>query len=193
MILSGILTAYEYFIRFGLDNYAVDEKMGIITFAIFLCNSKQLADMRERVADMLLDDDITPVLKEEIITCIFLYSSASVIYYVHDGRMYRMNTRAPRIIDNSDLIFRRAYVTLRIKGAMEGKYSHKQLDDAVERVMAALISQNKADKIEEYQTFVKMVVYYLEHAVGGGDNRRVLEKATDIAFAEKQADYELFT
>ena len=76
---------------------------------------------------------------------------------------------------------------------MEGKYSHKQLDDAVERVMAALISQNKADKIEEYQTFVKMVVYYLEHAVGGGDNRRVLEKATDIAFAEKQADYELFT
>lgn len=187
------LTAYEYFIRFGLDNYAVDEKMGIITFAIFLCNSKQLADMRERVADMLLDDDITPVLKEEIITCIFLYSSASVIYYVHDGRMYRMNTRAPRIIDNSDLIFRRAYVTLRIKGAMEGKYSHKQLDDAVERVMAALISQNKADKIEEYQTFVKMVVYYLEHAVGGGDNRPVLEKATDIAFAEKQADYELFT
>lgn len=187
------LIAYEYFIRFGIENYAVDEKMGIITFAIFLCDSKQLADVRERVADMLLDDDITPVLKEEIITCMFLYSSTSVIYYVHDGRMYKMNTRAPRIIDNSDLIFRRAYVTLRIKGAMEGKYSHKQLDDAVERIMAALISQNKTDKIEEYQTFVKMVVYYLEHAVGGGDNRRVIEKATDIAFVQKQEDYELFT
>ena len=38
-----------------------------------------------------------------------------------------------------------------------------------------------------------MVVYYLEHADGGGDNRRVLAKATDIAFAEKQAEYELFT
>lgn len=184
---------YEFFIRFGLETYAVDEKMGIITFAIFLCDSKQLKDLREKVADMLLDDDITPVLKEEIVTCMFLYSPTSVIYYVHDGRMYRMNTRAPRIIDNSDLIFRRAYVTLRIKGAMEGRYSHKQLDDAVERVMAALISQNKADKIEEYQTFVKMVVYYLEHAAGDGDNRRVLEKATDIAFVEQQDDYELFT
>ena len=76
---------------------------------------------------------------------------------------------------------------------MEGRYSHKQLDDAVERIMAALISQGKAEQIEEYQTFVKMVVYYLEHAVGGGDNKRVLEKATDIAFVEKQDDYELFT
>ena len=187
------MIAYEFFIRFGLESYAVDEKMGIITFALFLCDSKQLKDLRERVADMLLDDDITPVLKEEIITCMFLYSPAGVIYYVHDGRMYKMNTRAPRIIDNSDLIFRRAYVTLRIKGAMEGKYSHKQLDDAVERIMAALISQNKAERIEEYQTFVKMVVYYLENAAGDGDNRRVLEKATDIAFVEKQEDYELFT
>ena len=149
--------------------------------------------MREKVADMLLDDDITPILKEEIVTCMFLYSPTTVIYYVHDGRMYKMNTKAPRIIDNSDLVFRRAYVTLRIKGAMEGKYSHKQLDDAVERVMAALISQDKADRVEDYQTFVKMVVYYLENAVGGGDNNRVLEKATDIAFVEKQDDFELFT
>ena len=191
--VSDKMIAYEFFVRFGLESYAVDEKMGIITFALFLCDSKQLKDMREKVEEMLLDDDITPVLKEEIITCIFLYAPSSLIYYVHDGRMYRMNTRAPRIIDNSDLIFRRAYVTLRIKGAMEGRYSHKQLDDAVERIMAALISQGKAEQIEEYQTFVKMVVYYLEHAVGGGDNKRVLEKATDIAFVEKQDDYELFT
>lgn len=187
------MIAYEFFIRFGLETYAVDEKMGIITFAIFLSDSKQLKDMREKVADMLLDDDITPILKEEIVTCMFLYSPTTVIYYVHDGRMYKMNTKAPRIIDNSDLVFRRAYVTLRIKGAMEGKYSHKQLDDAVERVMAALISQDKADRVEDYQTFVKMVVYYLENAVGGGDNNRVLEKATDIAFVEKQDDFELFT
>lgn len=191
--VSDKMIAYEFFVRFGLESYAVDEKMGIITFALFLCDSKQLKDMREKVEEMLLDDDITPVLKEEIITCIFLYAPSSLIYYVHDGRMYRMNTRAPRIIDNSDLIFRRAYVTLRIKGAMEGRYSHKQLDDAVERIMAALISQGKAEQIEEYQTFVKMVVYYLEHAVGGGDNKLVLEKATDIAFVEKQDDYELFT
>ncbi len=191
--VSDKMIAYEFFVRFGLESYAVDEKMGIITFALFLCDSKQLKDMREKVEEMLLDDDITPVLKEEIITCIFLYAPSSLIYYVHDGRMYRMNTRAPRIIDNSDLIFRRAYVTLRIKGAMEGRYSHKQLDYAVERIMAALISQGKAEQIEEYQTFVKMVVYYLEHAVGGGDNKRVLEKATDIAFVEKQDDYELFT
>lgn len=191
--VSDKMIAYEFFVRFGLESYAVDEKMGIITFALFLCDSKQLKDMREKVEEMLLDDDITPVLKEEIITCIFLYAPSSLIYYVHDGRMYRMNTRAPRIIDNSDLIFRRAYVTLRIKGAMEGRYSHKQLDDAVERIMAALISQGKAEQIEEYQTFVKMVVYYLEHAVGEGDNKRVLEKATDIAFVEKQDDYELFT
>ncbi len=186
------LSAYEYFVRFGIENCSIDEKLGIITFAIFLCDSKQTADVREFVADMLLDDDITPALKEEIITCMFLYSDASVIYYVHNGRMYRMNTRAPRIIENSDLLFRRAYVTIRVTGAMEGKYSQRQLDDAVERVMAALISQNKIALVEDYQTFVKMVMYYLGNA-GAGDNKRVLEKATDIDFVDKQDDYELFT
>lgn len=185
--------AYEYFVRFGIENCPIDEKLGIITFAIFLCDSKQTADLRDFVSDMLLDDDITPALKEEIITCQFLYSSSSVIYYVHDGRMYKMNSRAPRIIENSDMLFRRAYVTIRVKGAIEGKYSHKQLDDAVERIMAALISQNKAAQIQDFQTFVKMVMYYLEHAVGGADNRKVIEKATNIAFVEKQDDYELFT
>ena len=103
-----------------------------------------------------------------------------------------MNTRAPRIIENSDLLFRRAYVTIRVTGAMEGKYSQRQLDDAVERVMAALISQNKIALVEDYQTFVKMVMYYLGNA-GAGDNKRVLEKATDIDFVDKQDDYELFT
>ncbi len=184
--------AYEYFVRFGIENCPIDEKLGIITFAVFLCDSKYTADLRETVSDMLLDDDITPALKEEIITCQFLYSSSPVIYYVHDGRMYKMNTRAPRIIENSDLVFRRAYVTIRVKGAIEGKYSGKQLDAAVERIMAALISQNKESQIDDFQTFVKMVMYYLDHAAGG-DNRRVIEKATDIAFVEKQDDYELFT
>lgn len=185
--------AYDFFMRFGTDDDDIEEKMGIISYCVFGEDYKEFAPLRERIADMLLDEDVDARLKEELIYCIYMYSHAGNIYYVHGGRMYRMDTSMPGVIQAEGFVYKRAYLRLRIRGVLGRVFSLKQLNDAVENVVGKLISKGIDGRVKSSDTVMKMILYYINNKnVKSEDSAKLLDRATDIDFVEKNVDLNSF-
>ena len=131
-----------------------------------------------KLEDRLLDEDLSPEMRELTLHALTLQQSRMFAYYVVNGRLYRMDVRMPgELLDLPEKFepLLDAYGIIKVKSAIRGRNEPRKLDDAARYLVKAIKKYKIMDKISEPVVLVKMFKFFVEHY--DFDNGEELAKA----------------
>ena len=175
---SRIALELDYIARYGSS--ADDGNWQYLTVAEAIAlNADELPPrFVEKLEDRLLDEDLSPEMRELTLHALTLQQSRMFAYYVVNGRLYRMDVRVPgELLDLPEKFepLLDAYGIIKVKSAIRGRNEPRKLDDAARYLVKAIKKYKIMDKISEPVVLVKMFKFFVEHY--DFDNGEELAKA----------------
>lgn len=177
-VLDENALALDYVARYGSSSD--DGSWDYLTVAEEIAQSSDKLAPRfvRALEDRLLDEDLSPEIRELTLHALTLDRTRNFVYYVSNARLYRMDTRLPDALAELPQkydSFVDAYGIIKCKLAIHARHEPLKLEDAAAYLAKAVKKYKLVDKVSTPIVFVKMFKFFVDNY--DFDNGEELAKA----------------
>ncbi len=165
-ILDENALALDYIARYGsaLDDGSWDYLT--VCEEIAMNSDKLPPRFVTALEDRLLDEDLSPEIRELTLHALTADPTRNFVYYVSNARLYRMDVTVPgELLDLPSKYepFVDAYGIIKCKLAIHGRHEPLKLDDAARYLAKAVKKFKIAEKVSDPVVYVKMFKFFVDN------------------------------